>query len=161
MREALWSQPPSSTDKHVAGKLSLCIGLPVMIRYNYATEICMTRGQEGFVHGWQSKQGSSGQMVLDTLFVKLKDPPTCVKVPGLPENVVPVYPTTTNISAMLPNDEKFYIAHTQVEVLVNFAMTDFGSQGKSRPWNVSDPKISGPTNHITRRYREALQRKVP
>ena len=24
-------------------------------------------------------------------------------------------------------------------VLVNFAMTDFGSQGKSRPYNVSDP----------------------
>jgi PIF1-like helicase len=59
MREGLWSQPSSSTDKHIAGKLSLCIGLPVMIRYNYATEICMTRGQEGFVHGWQSKQGSS------------------------------------------------------------------------------------------------------
>jgi hypothetical protein len=51
MRTALWSQPPSSTDKHVAGKLSLCIGMPVMIRYNYATEICMTRGQEGFVYG--------------------------------------------------------------------------------------------------------------
>ena len=138
MREALWSQPPSTTDKHIAGKLSLCIGLPVMIRYNYATEICMTRSQEGFIHGWQSKQGSKGQMVLDTLFVKLKDPPTCVKIPGLPENTVPVYPTT-NISAMLPNDEKFYIARTQVEVLVNFAMTDFGSQGKTRPWNVSDP----------------------
>jgi hypothetical protein len=139
MREALWSQHPSTTDKHIAGKLSLCIGLPVMIRYNYATEICMTRGQEGFVHGWQSKQGSYGQMVLDTLFVKLKDPPTCVKIPGLPENVVPIYPTTTQISAMLPNDKKFYISRTQVEVLVNFAMTDFGSQGKSRPWNVSDP----------------------
>ena len=138
MRTALWSQPPSSTDKHIAGKLSLCIGMPVMIRYNYATEICMTRGQEGFVHGWQSKKGSSGQLVLDTLFVKLKDPPSCVEVPGLPENVVPVYPTTTNIDAMLPNDEKFHIARTQVEVLINFAMTDFASQGKTRPWNVCD-----------------------
>ena len=138
MRAALWSQPPSSTDKHIAGKLSLCIGMPVMIRYNYATEICMTRGQEGFVHGWQSKKGSNGQLVLDTLFVKLKDPPTCVKVPGLPENIVPVYPTTTNIDAMLPNDEKFHIARTQVEVLINFAMTDFASQGKTRPWNVCD-----------------------
>ena len=133
------SQPPLSTDKHIAGKLSLCMGLPVMIRYNYATEICMTCSQEGFVHGWQSKQGSNRQMILDTLFVRLKDPPTCVKVPGLPDNVVPIYPTTTNISAVLPNDEKFYIAHMQVEVLVNFAMTDFGSQGKTRPWNVSDP----------------------
>ena len=138
MMEGFWSQPPSSTDKHIAGKLSLCIGLPVMIRFNYATELCMTRGQEGFVHGWQSKIGSQGQNVLDTLFVKLKDPPSSVLIPGLPENVVPVFPTTTNVNAMLPNDEKFSIARTQVEVLVNFAMTDFASQGKTRPFNVSD-----------------------
>jgi len=103
-----------------------------MIRYNYATEICMTRGQEGFVMDWQSKRGSSGQVVLDTLFVKLKDPPTPVEVPGLPENVVPVYPTTTNIIAMLPTDEKFHISRTSSEVLVNFAMTDFASQGKTK-----------------------------
>src|ERR1700678_3111244 len=138
MKDGLWSQPPSSTDKHIAGKLSLCIGLPVMIRYNFATEMCMTRGQEGFVHGWQSRIGSSGQPVLDTLFVKLKDPPSHVQVPGLPEGVVPVYPTTTNVRVMLPNDEKYYVARTQVEVLVNFAMTDFASQGKTRLYNVSD-----------------------
>ena len=139
MREALWSQPPSSSDKHVAGKLSICIGLPVMIRYNYATEICMTRGQEGFVRGWQSKKGTNGQVVLDTLFVKLKDPPIHIQVPGLPEDVVPVYPTTNNMTVSLPNDEKYLITRTQVEILVNFAMTDFASQGKTRLKNVSDP----------------------
>lgn len=78
-------------------------------------------------------------MVLDVLFVKLKDPPTDIQVPGLPENVVPVYPTTTNMTVSLPNNEKYHIARTQVEVLVNFAMTDFASQGKTRPKNVSDP----------------------
>ena len=138
MQSGFWSQPPSSTDKHIAGKLSLCIGLPVMIRYNFATELCMTRGQEGFVCGWQSKNGSRGQLVLDTLFIKLKDPPTNIQLNGLPENVVPVYQTTTNVQITLPNDERYYITRSQVEVLVNFAMTDFGSQGKTRPTNVSD-----------------------
>ena len=138
MQNGFWSQPPSSTDKHIAGKLSLCIGLPVMIRYNYATELCMTRGQEGFVYGWQSKKGSRGQLVLDTLFVKLKDPPTNIQLDGLPENVVPVYTTTTNVQVSLPNDERYYITRSQVEVLVNFAMTDFASQGKTRQANVSD-----------------------
>ena len=58
-------------------------------------------------------------------------------MPGLPKkNVVLVYPITTNINAMLPNDEKFHVAHSQVEVLINFSMTDFASQGKTRPWNV-------------------------
>jgi hypothetical protein len=138
MQYGFWSQPPSSTDKHIAGKLSLCIGLPVMIRYNYATELCMTRGQEGFVHGWQSKKGSRGQLVLDTLFVKLKDPPANIQLDGLPENVVPVYPTTTNLQVNLPNDERYYITRSQVEVLVNFAITDFASQGKTRPVNAAD-----------------------
>ena len=32
MQKALWDQQPSTTDKNIAGKLSLCIGLPVMIR---------------------------------------------------------------------------------------------------------------------------------
>ena len=57
IQTSLWSQPPSSTDKNIAGNLSLCIGLPVMIRYNFATELCMTRGQEGYVYGWQCKLG--------------------------------------------------------------------------------------------------------
>ena len=42
IQKALWDQQPSTTDKHIAGKLSLCLGLPVMIRHNYATELCMT-----------------------------------------------------------------------------------------------------------------------
>jgi hypothetical protein len=137
MQKALWDQQPSTTDKHIAGKLSLCIGLPVMIRYNFATELCMTRGQEGIVYGWQSKTGLRGQRTLDTLFVELKNPPTDVQIDGLPKNVVPVYATTNNLFASLPNDDRYYISRTQVEVLVNFAMTDFASQGKTRLFNAA------------------------
>ena len=154
MQQGFWSQPPSSTDTQIAGKLSLCIGLPIMIRYNFATELCMTRGQEGFVHGWQAKRGSRGQNMLDTLFVKLKDPPSPVKIDGLPENVVPIYPTTTNVKVTLPNDDQYYIARTQAEVSVNFAMTDFASQGKTRPYNVSD--LNNLTTHQA--YYTALSR---
>ena len=88
--------------------------------------------------GSQKKVLVRGQLVLDTLFVKLKDPPTIIQLDGLPQNIVPVYPTTTNVQVSLPNDERYYITRSQVEVLVNFAMTDFGSQGKTRPTNVSD-----------------------
>lgn len=98
----------------------------------------MTRGQEGYVVGWQSKAGSKGQRTLDTLFVELKNPPTEVHIDGLPKNVVPLYPTTNSVQAYLPNDERFHISRTQVDVLVNFAMTDFASQGKTRPNNSTD-----------------------
>jgi hypothetical protein len=31
--------------------------MPVMIRNNDATELCITKGQEGYVVGWQSSDG--------------------------------------------------------------------------------------------------------
>ena len=90
------------------------------------------------MQGWQSKIRSRGQQILDTLFVKLKDPPTTVQINNLPENVVPIYPTTNYIQVSLPNDDHYHISRTQVEVLVNLAMTNFASQGKTRLFNVAD-----------------------
>jgi hypothetical protein len=138
MQEILWNQLPSTTDKHIAGKLSLCIGLPIMIRHNFATELCITKGQEGYVYGWQSKLGLKKQRILDTLFVKLKNPPSPVQFDGLPKNVVPITASTQVVKAALLKDTSVQISRTQVEVLVNFSMTDFASQGKTRPDNVVD-----------------------
>jgi hypothetical protein len=50
LQRALWNLPPGSTD-HIAGKLSICVGMPVMLRYNAATECCITKGTEGTVAG--------------------------------------------------------------------------------------------------------------
>ena len=48
MQDVLWNLRHSASD-HIPGKLSLCIGLPVMIQNNDATELCITKGQEGHV----------------------------------------------------------------------------------------------------------------
>jgi hypothetical protein len=154
MQRAFWDQQPSTTDKHIAKKLTLFLGPPVMIQTNYATGLCMTQGQEGYVYGWQTTTGSKGQQMLDILFVKLKNPPMTIQIDGLPENVVPVCPTTNTIRATLPNDKLYWISCKQVEGLVNFAMTDFASQGKTRPFNVSD--LNNLSNHQA--YYTALSR---
>jgi PIF1-like helicase len=65
IQNALWNLRHSASE-HIPGKLSLCIGLPVMIRNNDATELCITKGQEGHIAGWKSRIGSRGQVVLDT-----------------------------------------------------------------------------------------------
>jgi hypothetical protein len=39
--------------------------MPVIIRNNDATELCITKGQEGHVAGWQASKGPQGQVVLD------------------------------------------------------------------------------------------------
>ena len=97
----------------------------------------MTKGQEAFVYDWQAGTDSKGQCILDTLFVKLVNPPQTVKLDNLPENVVPLI-RTTNTQCLLPNDTTVNISRSQVEILPNFAITDYTSQGKTRLNNPVD-----------------------
>ena len=145
LQKILWEQPHATSDKHVPGKLMLCVGMPVMIRYNEATECCITKGAEATVVSWQSIEGPEGQPVLDTLFVKLKDPPKKIHIDGLPENVVPLTRHTTCTMCLLPNDDTICLSRDQVLVLPNFGMTDYGSQGRTRPDNPVD--LSSCKNH--------------
>ncbi|KAF8713523.1 hypothetical protein AX14_012976 [Amanita brunnescens Koide BX004] len=127
-----------TADKPVPGKLSLCLGLPVMIKCNVATELCITNGQEATVVGWQAATGKQNQRILDVLFVELKSPPKEVQLEGLPLNVVPLTRSTVSMTCNLPNEINVPLTRSQVEVLPNFAMTDFASQGKTRPYNIVD-----------------------
>ena len=138
IQNILWNLPHSSADKPVPGKLSLCIGLPIMIKSNIATELCITNGQEGTVVGWQATVGKHNQQILDVLFIKLKTPPKTVQLNGLPDNVVPLTHSTVHITCHLPDESKISISRSQIEILPNFAMTDFASQGKTRPYNPVD-----------------------
>ena len=135
MQDALWNLRHSASE-HIPGKLSLCIGLPVMIRNNDATELCITKGQEGHIVGWKSRTGSRGQIVLDTLFVKLDHPAKTINIEGLPENVVPLMKIKKTVKCSFPNGVSIPVRRSQVHVLPNFAMTVYSSQGKTRPNNV-------------------------
>ncbi|KAJ7502491.1 hypothetical protein B0H11DRAFT_1712356 [Mycena galericulata] len=137
IQEQLWNATPC-TSEHVPGTLSLCIGMPVMLRSNDATELCITKGQEATVVGWDAVSGSAGEDILDTLFVKLKTPPKDVQLDGLPLNVVPLPRASFHVTCLLQDDTLVSVTREQVSVLLNFAMTDYGSQGKSRPENVVD-----------------------
>ena len=130
----IWKLRHGSTE-NFAGKLSLCIGMPVMIRNNDATELCITNGQEGFVAGWDYQIGPHGKKVLDTLFVKLDKPSKNINIPGLPENVVPIVKISKTIQCTYLSDLSDSIERQQVSILPNFAMTDYASQGKSRQKN--------------------------
>ena len=136
-QEALWECDPYSSDGF-AGKLSLCVGMPVMIRHNGATELCITKGQEAVVVGWDEKPGLYGRPVLETLFVRLVNPPKDVSIENLPMNVVPITPISRTVECQLKSDRKINIHRLQVPVLLNFSMTDYSSQGKTCPVNVVD-----------------------
>ncbi|PVF91923.1 hypothetical protein CPB86DRAFT_777588 [Serendipita vermifera] len=152
LQTLLWDIPPARAHNS-AGKLSLCVGLPVILKENQATELCVTNGAEGFVRGWQTHK-ERGVHVLDVVFVELKNPPRSPHVSGLPPNVVPIVPTSNDISITLPTDETITIRRTQVPLLPNFAMTVHSSQGRTRIVNFVDLESC----HDHKAYYTALSR---
>ncbi|KAF8588933.1 hypothetical protein K439DRAFT_1645262 [Ramaria rubella] len=145
----LWKLPPDMTD-HKAGKLSLCLGMPVLIKKNIATECCVTNGAEAIVVGWQLNEVNIGNLtvpVADVLFVELVNPPHDIKLEGLPTNVVPLTRSLTTIECQLPHGSTNSISREQIDVLPNFAMTDYASQGRTRPNNVID--LTGCNSHYS------------
>jgi hypothetical protein len=138
MQHILWDVHPARTEHH-PGQLKLCVGMPVLIKHNKATEAGVTNGAEGYVVGWNVHFIGDGRQSLDTLFVRLKLTATTVRVKGLPDNVVPVTSLTKSIAIKLSDDTMVRVSRTQVPVVLNFGMTDYGSQGRSRPKNPFDP----------------------
>ena len=138
IQNALWEQPTCANTKLIPGKLSICIGMPVMIRNNAATEMGITKGQEAVVYAWDSHKSKDGRDVLDTLFVELTNPPSPIKLDDLPLNVIPLTRTSVTTNCRLPDDSSLSVSRSQIEVHPNFAMTDYASQGKTRPYNVVD-----------------------
>jgi hypothetical protein len=138
LQKQLWDILPVDSD-HLPGKLSLCLGMPVMIKHNEATECSVTNGADCIVVGWQSVLLNSGE-ALETLFVRLLNPKEVIHLEGLPINVVPIRSLERRITCRLPDDSEVHIIRKQVPVIPNFAITDYVSQGKTRLFNAIDPK---------------------
>jgi hypothetical protein len=77
-----------------------------------------------------ASQGPQGKQILETLFLKLVNPPKNVQVPGLPLNIVPIPRASNKIKCELPDDSEINIMRQQVQVLAKFSMTNYVSQGK-------------------------------
>ncbi|KAJ3935823.1 MAG: hypothetical protein NXY57DRAFT_887095 [Lentinula lateritia] len=138
LQDHLWELPVCSHEFHSPPVLALSIGLPIIIRYNTATELSITKGQWGTVYGWHEGIGFFGQRVLDVLFVLLDSPPTPVSVPGLPPNVVPLTRRKTKGIVTLKNDLKVSVTRNQVDILPGFSMTAHASQGQGLNPNAVD-----------------------
>ncbi|KZP10041.1 hypothetical protein FIBSPDRAFT_759033 [Athelia psychrophila] len=152
-QEQIWDLWPSSTD-HIAGRLDLCRGMPVMLRYNEATECGVTKGAEAIVVGWHSSEMRENRPILDTVFVQLSNPAKDVQLEGLPVNVIPITRKTEDVLVVLGNGESISITRNQVPLLLNFSMTDYSAQGRTRPYNVVD--LQNCRDHLS--YYVALSR---
>ena len=119
--------------------------MPVMIKHNEATELSVTNGQEANVVGWTSNTDDDYRHYLQTLFVKLTSPIRDVCLPDLPVNVVPITKSSVTIPVTFPNSEIKSIKRSQVQVILNFSMTDYNFQGRTRIHNICN--LSTSRNH--------------
>jgi hypothetical protein len=81
------------------------------------------------VYGWVAVHKRSKRPTDFGYFIY--NPPSNVQFEGLPENVIPLTCSSNTIKASLSNDHNILISQSQIEVLVNFSMTDYASQGKT------------------------------
>jgi hypothetical protein len=95
-------------NEHRAGMNVDSIEVPDLEDFGLSTvlcyELCITKGQEGHVVGWQTAIGPQGQNTLDTLFVKLDKPAKTIQLEGLPENVVPLTKLSSSVMCVTPSD---------------------------------------------------------
>ena len=114
----------------------------MLLKNNEATELGVTNGAEAIVVDWDAFEFLPGRLCLKTLFVELIHPCEDVTLPGLPINVVPIPSMTKSIVCVFNKNVSKKVSRRQVYVLPNFAMTDFASQGRSRPNNVVETRRS-------------------
>ncbi|KAJ7102043.1 hypothetical protein C8R44DRAFT_834710 [Mycena epipterygia] len=98
---------------------------------NDATDLCITKGQEAVVVGWDSALGPLRQEVLETLFVQLVNPPRPIQIEGLPLNVVPLPRTVTQTTVLLPDDTLLSILREQTQVAAIILRMEVRPQGPS------------------------------
>lgn len=137
IKKVLWDVLPSNSDNH-PGKIRICLGLPVVIRKNRATECGVTNGAEGIVVGWKTRQLDKDHVGLDTVFVELANKELNIQIEGLPKHVVPVHHVALPIVCKFPNGDKRTVKRDQIPLIPNFASTDYGAQGRTRQYNVVD-----------------------
>ncbi|KAK0472966.1 hypothetical protein IW261DRAFT_1570336 [Armillaria novae-zelandiae] len=115
--QAAWGQGAKSPVCFISDRLrqTLWSAVPSSSNKQIPPTLSICKGQEGTVYSWTSSVMAHSKPVLDVIFVQLVNPPADMDIASLLCNVVPV-----------------------VEIAINFAMTDFASQGKTQLFNLNN-----------------------
>ena len=134
LQELLWTLSDDQVENH-PGKLELTTHKPITIKYNYDVGNSITNAAEAIVHSWDGYE-QNGKNYLNVLYVQLLGRGSLKKFhPELPTGVVPLTPITRSFKLKYKTSS-LIVSRTQVAAILNFSITDYGSQGKDKPWNI-------------------------
>lgn len=111
------------------GMLPLFKGMKVMFTENIDISHRTVNGSEGTVREVKYSVDKDGYRVADCVYVHV--PGSCAKIPGIPEEVVPVFPRRFKVEYVISKDKKVTLSRYQVPLLPAYAYTDYKSQGRS------------------------------
>ncbi|ORY40823.1 hypothetical protein BCR33DRAFT_661522, partial [Rhizoclosmatium globosum] len=138
IQAAVWKLSPADTD-HIPGLLKLCRGLPILIKRNLSVGSGVTNGAEGTVISWTMTEHPhfQGMQVANVIYAKLLGKYSDVVFDEiLGPGIVPLVPVENYITVNVPDFGKIRILRRMHQILPNFSMSDFASQGKGRKYNI-------------------------
>lgn len=111
------------------GMLPLFKGMKVMFTENIDISHQTVNGSEGTVREVKFVVDGDGYRVAQCVYVHV--PGSGAKIPGVPVDVVPVFPRRFKVEYKISTDKKLTISRYQMPLLPAYAYTDYKSQGRS------------------------------
>lgn len=127
-RERLLCMKSSHTNDAI-GMLPLFEGMKVMFTENIDISHMAVNGTEGTVRHIKYVVDRDGHRVAECVYVHI--PGSNIELPGIPSEVVPVFPRSTSLEYSATRDKKFSVTRYQVPLVPAYAYTDYKSQGRS------------------------------
>lgn len=130
IQSMLWNLP-SKVNSEAFGRLPLFIGMKVMVTENLAFHHGIVNGSEGIVEDVKYEEDEQGRRYCKVVYVRV---PGCgMRVNGLPDDVVPIFPVSTRIRHGIDSPKIKFKTFTrkQVPLVPAYVFTDFKSQGRT------------------------------
>lgn len=134
-RDLLLRKDMSSVKAPLQGYLPMYVSMPIILRrHNIATELGVTNGTVGIVANFETSICAEGHTYLTCVYVYLPD--STVALPGLPEKVVPIFPSSISFRCSIQLDQgedptEVTVKRYQMYLEPAFSMTSHGAQGKT------------------------------
>ncbi|PPQ76981.1 hypothetical protein CVT26_007829 [Gymnopilus dilepis] len=129
--EYLWALQ-SSFVRDSLGRLPMFEGMKVMVTENIAFDSKVVNGSEGTIRKILYDVDDEGRRYATAAYVHIEG--IGFKIPGLEEDVVPIFPTRVSISSIdldMVGLEGSTFSRHQLPLIPAYAFTDFKSQGKT------------------------------
>jgi ATP-dependent exoDNAse (exonuclease V) alpha subunit len=136
--------------KHLPHRIEICLGMPVMVTLNLATEADLANGSRGVIHDivLDPRENTDGTDVDENGIVRLRYPPAMIifrpfhfefePFPGFEPGLIPLFPSEDHFNINYRHDPHTKVFRRQYPLCAAYAFTDHKGQGQTMPYVIVD-----------------------